>query len=1409
MRLLRLSACVLLLIALPCFAATPATAPRAAKPATSFFRGTSLPKWTEPLAAVPPTTRRDPVVVRLAETQAWTGANPAFLVNRAVQVNDKSHLGEIGQYALTYYPAYQKLHLHRVAILRGEQVIDRTAAVNTRLLEREPSLESGFYIGETSVQLLLDDVRVGDTLWITYSVEGKNPVFGSVAADDFSWDYVRPIELRRLTISHPASRPLQWRELGDAKERTIAPVVERVGTVERLRFHGKALEAWEPEPGIPSSYMPYRMIQTSEYTSWQDVAAWATRLFATPQVSPTVIALARQFESEKTDEARASAALHWVQDDIRYFSVALGENSHRPQAPDVVLKRRFGDCKDKSNLLIALLGRLGIKAEAVLVSARAPALPQKLLPSPSWFDHVIVRVHADGKTFFVDPTRESEKGLLSQLPVAMPGAAGLVVADASTALLTLPEEVVGLPLIDSSEKFTVGSLDGDAQLEVQTSFRGNYARFARQLYGPMTASELRTAMLGDYEKQFRGATLAGDPRAADGEDGASFTVFARLSLPKPVTLADHWYSIDHRTNIMDGALAIPDKLARKYPFELPRGAYRARYRMQITWPETVKLVVADDAKSIDNPFFHARKEYSWRGNEVDFLVDFAVKRKQLEPAELPELATQTKLLVPFVESAMKFHDGSQTSAKGQHASVRDSAIANASLEVVEILKMAKAESKAKGEPITAETLCSGILHMTYLRDIFPTMSDAGGFLIRQFDALKGASARKDEDICRARIQFQEGSYQQAAALLTKHGAPKDDAVLTLDLSWARLAAGDVQGARHDVQRFVSAMLKQDKLAVDDSAFAMLILQRSGAALPAQFEAYTRAYPDGPWPRPILAFLSGQLSQEQLLKEAAKFGAAKREMAFNDAWFYIGERRLQEGKIDEARDAFRWFQANGIHGTRIDAIALNELALIENADPDLQNGLAAANKKPSDFKAAKEHYLKAAARGVAAAEMELGFLAENGKLGNADADEAFKWYSLAAQHGDLTAMNNLAILYANGQGVAKDQATSVEWFTRAAAKGHYYASRNLGWRYRFGTSGVQRDPKLAFQHLHTAAQLGNPEAGGMISEMYFNGLGTEKDIALSAYWATRSAEMGDATGMSQYGFMLAYGHGMQQNLPIAIALWRRAAAKEDVGAQVQLGNAYDLGRGVEAEPKLAFGWFSRAAEQGNAYARQKMAIAYLFGSGVGKDAKKARAILDSLVTDGDGAGFRWLGWMAEQGSDGPVDLQKAEKLYRQGAELGDSRCQLNLALSLQFGRAGNTDMAEAATWYRKAGDQGELVAINNLADMHENGIGVTIDLPRAIELYQKAARAGQPTSLFSLGELNKSGKGMPVNNYQAFLYYQLAAKAGASDTAGDLDRLAALLSADQVNRAKAVAAAWHSPEPLPDAATAATIPETAH
>ena len=90
--------------------------------------------------------------------------------------------------------------------------------------------------------------------------------------------------------------------------------------------------------------------------------------------------------------------------------------------------------------------------------------------------------------------------------------------------------------------------------------------------------------------------------------------------------------------------------------------------------------------------------------------------------------------------------------------------------------------------------------------------------------------------------------------------------------------------------------------------------------------------------------------------------------------------------------------------------------------------------------------KAAERGYAEAQFNLGRMYENGLRVSQDYAEAIRWYRLAAGQGNADAQNRLGIMYINGRGVPQNYAEAARWFRLAAKQGNTFARVNLGIMY---------------------------------------------------------------------------------------------------------------------------------------------------------------------------------------------------------------------------------------------------------------------------------------------------------------------------------------------------------------------------
>ncbi|UUZ53998.1 DUF3857 domain-containing protein [Massilia sp. H-1] len=266
----------------------PGVRPLGAPGRTSFSRATPVPAWIEKSPALPPAVPGSALSAPVRYPVLHRYQQRAVCAPRAGGKQEASSLGALGQYEVEFQPEYQQLQLHTLRVLRDGAVIDKLASADIRFLQRETSLDQGIYSGSVTAAIVTEDVRVGDTLEMEYSIIGQNPVFGGKFFHAAAWDAAMPVAQRRVSLNMPERRVIHSRLIGG--ERGQQPVMSSANRDGRriLRFEGRALPQTLPEPYVPNDVQAYRYLQFSEFDNWRDVNQWALGLFATGDTSATL-----------------------------------------------------------------------------------------------------------------------------------------------------------------------------------------------------------------------------------------------------------------------------------------------------------------------------------------------------------------------------------------------------------------------------------------------------------------------------------------------------------------------------------------------------------------------------------------------------------------------------------------------------------------------------------------------------------------------------------------------------------------------------------------------------------------------------------------------------------------------------------------------------------------------------------------------------------------------------------------------------------------------------------------------------------------------------------------------------------------------------------------------------------------
>jgi transglutaminase-like putative cysteine protease len=171
----------------------------------------------------------------------------------------------------------------------------------------------------------------------------------------------------------------------------------------RLSYQKEGVAVSEPNQISDSDVFPY--VHISSFKDHLDMAkAYEARAADKSRVTPEVQKLANQITKGIVDpKDQARAVYNWVSKEIRYVAIYLGAGGVVPHYADEIIKNRYGDCKDKTTLLIALLNAKGIAASSADInSGNSYSLPRLAVLGP--FNHVIT--YLPQWDIYLDPTAE-------------------------------------------------------------------------------------------------------------------------------------------------------------------------------------------------------------------------------------------------------------------------------------------------------------------------------------------------------------------------------------------------------------------------------------------------------------------------------------------------------------------------------------------------------------------------------------------------------------------------------------------------------------------------------------------------------------------------------------------------------------------------------------------------------------------------------------------------------------------------------------------------------------------------------------------------------------------------------------------------------------------------------------------
>ena len=563
----------------------------------------------------------------------------------AYWVIDRSGLEAAAALSREFDPQSEALTFNFVRVTRDDATIDRLPEASISEIRQERGLGAGTLDGRITALIQLEDVRVGDL--IDYSVSGvvETPLWPNDYFNLVGVESPVPIAQLHFKWTGPASMPIYVRSIATE----VTADMQHHGESKSLVIHLIDPDPVQVEPITPPDYVDLGQVAITSFEAWSDVVDWALPVFETGQELPAEYrARLDEIAADLEDPGdRAIAATRLVQEEIRYLGLEMGLGSHVPRTPEQTIARGYGDCKDKSVLLVQSLRYLGIDAVSGLTSIFSGQLLPRLRPSIGAFDHMIVGFSIGEREYWVDPTLTHQGGTLSTMAELGYGHV-LPIREGQESLLELALGLPDAPNYEIIEDFDLPADDKeDMRLTVTQVYRRSHADFFRSSLAGASRAQMSEVNLGYYTSRFAGIREEG---ALDLVDDLAENVVTATS--RFVMSADDYRLAGMREEIRMFAIGVATGMpsqadaVRQAPVALPYGAFR-RHVVRVSEIAAGEFLPEDIEHSGNG--IHFKQQFRSGQNEIEIDQILRVEAKQVLPAEVRDVNDLADLIIEELE----------------------------------------------------------------------------------------------------------------------------------------------------------------------------------------------------------------------------------------------------------------------------------------------------------------------------------------------------------------------------------------------------------------------------------------------------------------------------------------------------------------------------------------------------------------------------------------------------------------------------------------------------------------------------------------------------------------------------------------------------------------------------------------
>ncbi|MCM8817996.1 MAG: DUF3857 domain-containing protein [Candidatus Omnitrophica bacterium] len=263
---------------------------------------------------------------------------------------------------------------------------------------------TSLYPGYKVMSINFSGVEIGSIIEYKYKIFSYKPLIENHFWDGFYFQSTEPFILSRYELTVPKKLKIKIYQ----KDIELLEKKEKAGFITYV-WEKRNVPAIIEEILMPPLKEIVPKVYVSTFQSWEEIGKWFYEIAKDEKSKDdTVSKLVEQLiKDKKTEEEKIVTLYNYVCGNIRYVGLEIGIHGYKPHSPEEVLKAKYGDCKDKANLLKKMLEVAGIKSYLALVNTDSKI--EKEIPFPGQFNHAILAIQRENSYIFLDPTTEVMK----------------------------------------------------------------------------------------------------------------------------------------------------------------------------------------------------------------------------------------------------------------------------------------------------------------------------------------------------------------------------------------------------------------------------------------------------------------------------------------------------------------------------------------------------------------------------------------------------------------------------------------------------------------------------------------------------------------------------------------------------------------------------------------------------------------------------------------------------------------------------------------------------------------------------------------------------------------------------------------------------------------------------------------